>query len=308
MIVKSSSPTRISLLGGGSDLPEFYKDYGGEVISLAVNLRSHLTLYTEDDLWQTKSAFPQQTDPELCWKILDEFGLGSMHHAVVVSSSDAIIGAGLGTSASFAVALVGALNKMQGLPINRKIIAQIARNVEVEKLGWYGGFQDQLAASYGGFNHLSFGEQVFVTPIEQKILPWLFLTYSGGSRKGHKIQEGFRFLSPEKIENLKAIRSLAVEGLDLLDNPPEFAKLIVKSWEFKKQSNAVTTDKIDDFIKFGIETGAEAGKLLGAGGAGYVLFMVSPEKRVLFKKRLGIHGFEETDFELDTQGVDVRIL
>ncbi|KKR25048.1 MAG: Glycosyl transferase group 1, partial [Candidatus Levybacteria bacterium GW2011_GWB1_39_7] len=83
------------------DLPEFYKDYGGEVISLAVNLRSHLTLYTEDDLWQTKSAFPQQTDPELCWKILDEFGLGSMHHAVVVSSSDAIIGAGLGTSASF---------------------------------------------------------------------------------------------------------------------------------------------------------------------------------------------------------------
>ena len=112
MKIFAQTPSRISLMGGGTDLEPFSREYGGIVLSLAINLRQNVILRTEDDLWEKHISLPSDADPQLAYTILDQFGINSMHHSVLESSFDGIMGAGLGSSGSFSVALIGFFDKV----------------------------------------------------------------------------------------------------------------------------------------------------------------------------------------------------
>lgn len=311
MKILSYAPARISLFGGGTDLPEYYLNYGGAVISFAINLRQKLLFLSGSDIFS--NPFSTSPDNPFFYKILEEFKLGSMHHAAFVSTFDGVVGAGLGSSASAAVGILGAINKLKSLGLTRSQIAQGAWELENKVIGWYGGKQDQYASVHGGFNHISFGVDVEVNPIArhkgEELLSYLTLFYVGGTRKSHEIQ--MRKLSAKQIESLGRISRLTLSALLYLvgEQYEDIGHLLHESWKYKKESNSkVTSPEIDEIYDFALENGALGGKLLGAGGGGHMVFMVTPKKREHFLKKMKEKKFEAIDFGIDWNGLEVREL
>ncbi len=315
MVIKASAPSRISLIGGGSDLAEYADQFSGSVLSMTINLRTHVELLTGDDMWNEYNVFPQSCSPALCYKICEEYGVDSMHHSVVKSSFDGRIGAGLGSSGSFAVALIAALERLKEREFDKNDLAEKAYQIEVNKLGKLGGRQDQFAAAFGGLNIINFSSQTTVTPLFNYLGDWLYqymiLFYVGGERKSEDLQNEFKKLTPQKINYLHSMKKLVGPAIGrLMDKDIEgFASLLKDGWELKKLSNdKVSNKKIDKIYQKGIDAGALAGKLLGAGKGGYFLFLVEPKLRNNLVNEMNIIGAEEIDFMLDLNGVESRII
>lgn len=316
MKILSLCPSRISLVGGGTDVDPFCSEYGGRVLNMAINLRQKIELYTGDDMWGfTKDMFPYNAKPDLFYKILDNYGLNGMHLHRVLSQFDGQIGAGLGSSAASAVALIGALRKCKGLPLDRMEIAKEAYEIEVDQMGWHGGRQDQYASSLGGINMIDFGKEVKVTPLPKKagdeLLKWSFLTYIGNRRSSHRIQNAFKELTIERKRYLDRIKERVVmASVYLTSYYMQFlGELMDETWQLKKESNkGVSNKEIDNIYGYAKKNGAIGGKILGAGGGGYMYFIISPDKRDEFKKKMMKKGLEEVDFSIDYNGLDVRIV
>lgn len=316
MIVSASASSRLGIVGGGLDLPSYSNNYGGMTISLAINIKSRVTIYTEDDIFHhSYTEVPQGVSPDFFYTIMKEFGFGSMHHISSMSRFDGIIGAGLGSSASSAVALIGALYRAKGKQIQLNEIAELAHYMEVSKMGWYGGRQDQYASAFGGLNMLHFGNKVSVLPYDRHtadgLASYLTLFYIGGTRKSRKIQKGLQKLTDEQITTFNQLKDLVV----LVDfaikrgSMETVGKLLHSAWSLKKSSNKGISDaRIDDIYDFGRKEGAMSGKICGAGSAGYFMFFVSPERRANLIKKMAEKGYEEIDFEVENQGLDTRIL
>lgn len=317
MKIYSQSPLRISLYGGGTDLMPFSDDFGGVCINMAINLYQKLTLYTGDDLYGRETKLAQNSDPSLCYEILKAFGLGSMHHAVVESECDGLIKAGLGSSASFAVALIAALRKNKNVDFIPANIAEEAWRAEVNGLGWYGGKQDQIVAAHGGLNFIEIGPGQAIDIMQYdkelafELLPYLHLYYIGGQRSSHLIQNGFKSLSDEQEDVLKEIKRIAeLAGKALAKGQLEkLAELLDMSWRLKKRSNiGVTNEKIDGIYKYATSNGASSGKLCGAGGGGHMLFFAPILKSEQLDLAMSKKGYEKIDFMPDFTGVTTRIL
>jgi D-glycero-alpha-D-manno-heptose-7-phosphate kinase len=206
-MVTAIAPTRISLLGGGTDVGEYQVKYGGLVLSLAINIRQKVEIkdgpFGEGVPFVGFQELPEGSDDDFYKAFLKEFGLywnGDMKTAkdqprgIVLSSwFDGQITGGIGSSASAAVALIGAISKYKNLNMTRDQIAERAWDIEVNNLGLFGGKQDQYAAVYGGLNAMEFKEKVTVTPLTVKliepILSYMMLFHTP-NRKQPKIQEG----------------------------------------------------------------------------------------------------------------------
>lgn len=317
MKVQAQAPSRISLFGGGTDLDSFSSKYGGVCISMAINLRTSLTLYTGSDMWELPgNRIPWNADPALFYKIRDNFNIGGMHLSRVRSRFDGIIGAGLGSSASAGVALTGAIYKARGLVWDRYSIAKDAYTAEVTDLGWNGGRQDGIAASFGGLNRIDFNEgSVSVKRMSRvdadSLCGYLCLFYIGGIRSSSQIQKHFGYASRGQIEALKEIKDLA-EAAEELINSGQFVYLggvMDHAWELKKKSNpSTTTEKIDNIYEYARLQGALGGKVIGAGGSGYMLFMVMPDDRPRLIEKMVGRGFTAIDFMPDFNGVEARIV
>lgn len=316
MKILSSAPSRISLFGGGTDVSPYIDSYGSEVLSFAINIRQHIMLYTDDDIWEkTSHNIPLDADPALLYEILSHFKINGVKHVRVNSSFDGIIGAGLGSSASFTVALIGAIVKYKNLILSREDIAKLAYKIEVLNLNWFGGRQDQLAACLGGLNHMEFvSDKTTIISLQRKyaeqLTSWMILCYLGGKRKSRIIQKGLTELTEKKRNALHNIKKMVpyVTACLLSEDYSELGSMIHESWEYKKESNNVSTSEIDDLYDYALKHGAAGGKLCGAGGGGYFLYIVPPEKRKYFLEKMGERGIEETDFSPDFNGVEVRIL
>ena len=309
MKVVSFTPSKISLWGGGTDLEPYCSKYGGLVINLAINIRQKIILYTSDDIWErnTPNEFPYEADPQFYYHITKHFGLNGQHVFKIKSEFDGNIMSGLGSSGSAAVCLIGAINKLKGLNLSLEQIAQKAYELE-NSFGIKTGNQDHLAATYGGFNAFYIGEKFSIQSIyNPPFISSLVLFYTGHSRNSSKLQHNFDNLSKEQIDTLNQIKELAGEAELLLrsEDIEKIGKLLDKAWELKKQSNKVSTPEIDRIYKKGMDNGAWGGKLLGAGGGGYMVFSVNPKIRQKFIQNMDM---EEIDFSLDNQGLDVRIL
>ena len=318
MKIFAQTPSRISLMGGGTDLEPFSREYGGIVLSLAINLRQNVILRTEDDLWEKHISLPSDADPQLAYTILDQFGINSMHHSVLESSFDGIMGAGLGSSGSFSVALIGAIFKSKAYEIDRALIAETAYDIEVNKLGWVGGRQDQIAAANGGLNAIRFdkkGSSIVNLDrnLAEKLCSYLLLVYTGGVRQSRKIQSNYKSLTEQQLSSLKRMKTYAEIALSHITfGNPDFVmvgNIMDFAYQLKKESNrGVATPKIDEVYDLGKKLGAIGGKVLGAGGGGYMLFFVDPIKRETVVKGLAKKGVEEVDFAPDFTGLDVRRL
>lgn len=306
MKITGQAPTRISLFGGSSDLPVFYEKYGGVVISMAINLRQKIELNANP---YVERGIPKNADPNFYLTFLKEYS--DLTH-FIKATTNAPIQSGLGSSASAACALVAALSKLNGEELTKEEIAEKAWDICNNKLGLYSGKQDEYAASFGGFNRITFTkERIFVHPYSKELGKWwsdrILLFFTGSVRKNTKIQEKFKKLSTGEHFSISKIKMNAdLAHFHILDkNIEAIAKLLQDSWKHKKMSNPlITTPHIDYIYDKALENGVRAGKLLGSGGGGFMAFLVEPEdQKNLIRELEKIEGVKHYPFKIDWEGV-----
>lgn len=319
-MIISSAPFRISFAGGGSDIAFFYRRRRGAVLSTSIdkyiyislhpyfNSRRTLLKYSRNELVSDLAEIRHPVFREVLQELWPEGGLE------VVSTADIPSGTGLGSSSSFTVALLHAVYASGGTFCGKEKLAAKACEIEVERLGEPIGKQDQYAAAYGGLNFIEFNpdESVAVTPL---ILPRetlvrldnnLLLFYTGEQRSTGEILEDQRKrmeASSEKFDNLSRMADLAYEMRDHLiaGDLEGFARAMSVGWMLKRSlSGRVSDQRIDGYYELALENGASGGKLLGAGGGGFLLFYCEPEKQEKLRKALS--DLPDLPFKFDWAG------
>ena len=311
-IFKAIAPTRISFVGGGTDVKPFASIYQGATISMAINIRQTFTLFTGDDMWGNggQHSVPYGCSLDFVYAFRKRFGVDGMHHNRFESKSDGGIRSGIGSSASIAVAIVGALAKSQDKTMTRSEIAELAWDIEVNDLKMFGGRQDQYSASYGGLNLFEFTNLgVTVQPFDRKyadrLMPHLVLMHTNLERKNPKIQEGFKKLDSKQIKALKEIKSLVAPAIKAIGDSDiqALGEILDASWNFKKQSNkGVTNEQISNIYQTAKSHGAIGGKCVGAGGGGYMMFIVKDKKKFVSEMK----DLEFWDISSDFNGLEVK--
>jgi len=333
MRVVSRAPTRICLAGGGTDVNPYAAEHGGAIVNVAIDRYHHVTLAPRNDRRVVVSALgavhelpldaplPDVGDRrfDLLWAIISAFRDAVPSGFALVVQSDVSDGSGLGTSGSAAVALVGAFGQWVDGGVAREQVARLAFDIETGELGLAGGKQDQWAAAFGGLSFTRYGpgELVAVEPLacaepaRQRLRDWLLLIYAGGRRASAELQVtlqagmrgGDRLAALSELAALADQARVALEGGDL----PAAGELFHRGWEAKKRSNpAVTNERIDAIYAAGRRAGALGGKLIGAGGAGYVFFLCPPQAQPAVVAAVAASAAVPVDFSFDMQGLVVE--
>lgn len=293
-------------------MPNYADKYGGTVINFAINLKQGFTIDFEaiDD---APKIFVQGGKDEFYKGFFDYFDV-PYSKVFILETYDAVIESGIGSSAAAAVCLVGAINAYKGLGMSREEIAETAWDIEVNKLGLYGGRQDQYVSALGGFNAMEFSKgKIEVLPllpsVAESIVPSIVLFHTGRNRTSPKIQEGFKELSVGQVEALGRIKAITKEAIKpiIKGDLEAIGKLLDKSWLQKKMSNkGVANSKINEIYDLGKKNGAYGGKVCGAGGGGFMFFLVDPSKRKDFIESM--KDLQHWDFTTDWNGLQVRVL
>jgi len=233
--------------------------------------------------------------------------------------NDIAPGRGLGSSASLAVLIISLISHLQGIDYDDYKIAELAYKAECEELGIKGGWQDQYAAVTGGFNFMEFSKDktlIYPLKLKEEIINELdhhtLLCYVGTSHFSGEIhqsmEESFQRSEEEVTKSLNDLKRIAIEIKEkLLTNElKSIGELLNQSWTSKKAiSEKISNDKINEIYEIGLKNGAIGGKLLGAGGGGYILFFYHPEKRNILKKALENAGGEIMNFNFESKGTRI---
>ena len=305
-MIITKTPFRMSFFGGGTDMENFFRVHGGAVLSTTfdkycyVNVR-HLPPFFDYRTELSYSKTERVTSIESIQHpaIRNAMKMLNMHEIRLTYEADLPARSGLGTSSSFAVGMLSAFYALKGKYADKKKLADEAIYLERVLCGEAGGWQDQIAASYGGFNRINFNKDgtydvlpIIISPERKKQLDQnLMMFFTGFTRFSSDVQKA-NVASPETQE---AREKRLLEMLDLVDDAEdvltnkkrdldEFGRLLDHTWKLKRQTgSAVSTANIDALYQKGIEAGALGGKLLGAGGGGFLVFYVRPEKREALK-------------------------
>ncbi len=296
---------RISFVGGGTDLKEFYARYPGRVISTAIDKYAYVTV-NRPPLVKTVSAryatselvnHPKDLKHNRIREALLHFGINS--HIDVGTFSDVPIKTGLGSSSSFSVALMKALLLSQGKKAGRGEVAELASHLEVELVKEPIGKQDQYASAFGGLNIFQFNadHSVDVSPVrldfKQKsaFQDHLLLFYTGISRDASSVLTEQRANMESKFEVLKKMSDSVFEFRDKLvtGDFEGLGKMLHEGWMLKKTlASNVSNPVIDELYAAGVNAGAWGGKILGAGGGGCVLFMAPLDKKPAIREAVAL--------------------
>lgn len=303
-MIITKTPFRMSFFGGGTDMEEYFIENGGAVLSTTfdkycyVNVR-HLPRFFDYSTEISYSKTERVTDvndikhPAIreAMKMLD------MHEIRLTYEADLPARSGLGTSSSFAVGMLNAFYSLKGKYASKKKLADEAIFLERVLCKEAGGWQDQIAASFGGFNRINFGPDGYeVHPIiisqnrKKQLNDNLMMFFTGFTRFSSEVQKANAASSPvDKKEMLMRMYKLVDEAEEILVNSDrdldDFGRLLDVTWKLKRQTGgSVSTNSIDKLYEQGIEAGALGGKLLGAGGGGFLVFYVQPEKQEASKK------------------------
>ena len=323
-MIIARSPLRISLGGGGTDLPSFYKKYGGFLIAAAIDKYVYVTLTKpfKAGIYLKYSSIEKvknisEIDHPIIREVLREEKLFN-HPLEITTLADIPSGTGLGSSGSFTVALIKGLHFIQQKVISHKILAEKACNIEINKLKEPSGKQDQYVASYGGLNCFYFrkNNSVKVEPlnISQKNLlkleDNLMLFYTGFSRRSKIILDNQKKLSLKNdramIDNLKKLKKMGTNIKNFLEKGDfhSFGTMMNEHWnEKKKRSESMTNEKINHWYDGALKNGAVGGKLVGAGGGGFLMFYAKDKDmlRSYFLKQ----EVEEVRFKFDYEGAKI---
>ena len=297
-MIITKTPFRMSFFGGGTDMKEFFEKYGGAVLSTTfdkycyVTVR-HLPRFFNYKTHLTYSKMEYITDegkiehPAIrnAMKMLD------MHEIRLTYESDLPARSGLGTSSSFAVGMLNAFHALKGKYADKGRLADEAIYLERTLCNEAGGWQDQIAASFGGLNRITFNADgyevrpVIISPDRKRRLNEnLVMFFTGFTRFSSEVQEANAKDRGDKTAQLKEMLALVDDAENVLTDKhadlDDFGRLLDYTWKLKRQTgSAISTDGIDALYAKGIAAGALGGKLLGAGGGGFLIFYVQPERR-----------------------------
>lgn len=305
----------MSFFGGGTDFPDFYKEHGGAVISTTfdkycyVNVR-HLPRFFDYATEVSYSVIERVKDVEEIRHpaIREAMKMLDMQELRLTYEADLPARSGLGTSSSFAVGMLNAFYALKGKYADKKKLADDAIYLERELCRESGGVQDQIAAAFGGLNRINFNSAGYeVNPViisperKSRLNRNLMLFFTGFSRFSSDIQVSTQQALAEKEKQLLEMLSLVDEAERVLTSKTdlnEFGRLLDYTWKLKRGiSNRISTDSIDSLYARGIAAGALGGKLLGAGGGGFLLFYVEEDKRENVRKAMEELLFVPFEFE-----------
>lgn len=326
-VVRSQAPLRISFCGGGTDVPPYPERFGGCVLSCTIDKYAYVSLRTIDDpivrvhsrdlnrvLEFSHETSPAAERPDLAESIIRRF---SEQHLECYMHSDVPPGSGLGSSSAMIVALIAALATRNRLMLSPYDVAEAALTIERTDLQIEGGMQDQYAATFGGFNFMEFTKDgVVVNPlrIPQATLDELhynlLLCFTGRTRLSSTIlqEQTANVVNADDrvLSGLADLRELAIEMKNVLltGRCRAFGELLNQAWKLKRTlASGITDARIDALYDDALDAGAIGGKLLGAGGGGYLLFFVPFTKRDRVRTRLEAAGGEVVDFQFESRGV-----
>jgi len=306
-MIITSTPLRISFFGGGTDYPIWYREYGGSVLSTTINKSCYITCRQLPPFFEyhsrisyskvenvTRNEAIQHPSVRAC---LQHMGVNSgveIHHV-----ADLPARTGLGTSSAFTVGLLLGLYALKNEMRDKRALAAEAIHVEQELLKEAVGAQDQVSAAYGGFNRIDFHpdgsidvNRILAVPDRlAELRQHLALYFTGFSRTASEIAQEQLRMTPHKKQELNTMLQLVNEAESTVSNPScsinEFGKLLHESWQIKRSlTQKISTASIDEIYQAGLSAGALGGKLLGAGGGGFMLFFVPPERRDALRLRL----------------------
>ncbi len=302
-MIISRTPLRISFAGGGTDLAAFYKHQPGAVTSTAINKYIYVTINKKfDDKIRVSYSKTEKVDH------VDDLHHGLVREAMKLTGLDKGVeittiadipsrGTGLGSSSSLTVGLLNALYAYQGIMKSRHTLAKEACKIEIEILGEPIGKQDQFIAAYGGIQHIQFNsdESVYVDPVicspktKQKLEEHMLLFYTGITRKASKILTKQIKNTQKKVQNLIKMKQLSevVRNNICKNQITQVGKNLHSGWLYKKElASGISNPIINEYYEKALSAGALGGKILGAGGGGFLLILCNPKYHEKVKSSL----------------------
>jgi len=305
-MIISRTPFRISFFGGGTDYPIWYRENGGAVLATTINKYCYITCRYLPPFFEHRNR--------IVWSIIERVkDITEIQHPSVRETltfinikegveihhdGDLPARSGLGSSSSFTVGILHALYALKGIMPSKRRLALDAIQIEQERLKENVGSQDQISAAFGGFNRIDFDvENDFrVSPIIllkerlQLLQEHLMLFFTGLSRTASEIAGAQIRATPRKKQELNTMYQMVGEAINLLTSNvdlSEFGKLLNETWQLKRSlTNRISPPQIDEIYDTALKAGAIGGKLLGAGGGGFILFFVRPEEQHRVKEAL----------------------
>ena len=322
-MIIARAPFRVSFCGGGSDIPSFYEKYGGCVLSTTIRKYVYLTIHKsflkdEITLKYSKTEVvkdPDQIEHRIFRQVLKDFGTKGVE---ITSMADIPAGTGLGSSSAFTVALLKLLYTYNEKFASTYKIAKEACDVEINQLGNPIGKQDQFASAFGGLRYYEFRPDGFVKtePIVmrsssfRKLEDSIMMFYTGALHDANQILKEQSKALASQNEKINATIKLCEMTRELKKSFEEndidaLGTTLARSWEIKKSlASGISNPLIDSCYERGMKAGASGGKLLGAGGGGFLLFYVpEPEKKQAVREAL--HDLIELPVELDNSGASI---
>lgn len=322
-MIISRTPFRISFFGGGTDYPVWFEDFGGTVLGTTIDKYCYINcrylpeffehkyriVYSQienvRDIDQIKHPSARET-----LRFMDIKQGVEIHH-----DGDLPARTGLGSSSTFTVGLIHALYGLKGLMPSKMQLAEDAIYIEQKMLKESVGSQDQVLVAFGGLKRIDFnhGDSINTVPIMMRaeryeaLQDHLMLFFTGFSRIASTVASVQIKETPNRVRELTQMQLMVREGIKILreeNDLLDFGRLLNESWQLKRNlTNKITTPEIDDIYQTAMKAGAVGGKLLGAGGGGFMLVFVSPELRPKVKESL--HGLLHVPFRFESAGTQI---
>ena len=335
MIIRSRAPLRLGLAGGASDVSPFCDRFGGHVLNATINAYAYCHLVPTDNGKVEFNSLDREvyaehdgggplplSEPLLLHKavhnrIVAEYNEGRPLSLRLSTYSDAPVGSGLGASSTLVVAILQAYSEWLKLPLGEYDLARLAFEIERHDAGLLGGRQDQYAAAFGGFNFIEFyaENRVIVNPLRIRpniaceLESSLILYYTGVSRESAGVIHDQRRLVEKMDETAIAATmelkndALAMKEALLKSNIREVARVLGRSWEAKKKlASSITSPAIEQAYEMAMRAGAYSGRISGAGGGGFIIFMVDPAGRYDVIKAVKACGGSIMPFQFSEHG------
>jgi len=321
-MIVSKTPLRISFVGGGSDLPSYYRQNGGAVLSTSVDKYMYVTVNTKFDnkirlsysITENENSIQQIKHPI----IRNTLELLDIQGGVEITSISDIPsqGSGLGSSSSYTVALLHALYAYKGESISKEELGRLSSHIEIDLCGDRIGKQDQYAAAFGGLNLIEFNEDetVLVHPVTckpstiNKMEESIIVFYTGRTRSAAALlsEQSNNMNQASKRGLMSKMVSLVYDMKNSLENDDieSLGELLNENWQLKRKITTGVSDlQIDDWYNKGISAGAKGGKLLGAGSGGFIMFFAPKEKHANITTAM--KGLQKVPFSFDNDGSQI---
>jgi D-glycero-alpha-D-manno-heptose-7-phosphate kinase len=322
-MIISRTPFRLSLFGGGTDYPAWYREHGGAVLGVTIDKYCYITcrylppffehrfciIYSKMEFCQSVQEIAHPAVREVLTFMNIERGL-EIHH-----DSDLPARSGMGSSSAFTVGLLHALYGLTGRMVSKQRLALESVHLEQDILRETVGSQDQVLAAYGGLNHILFGVdgEIAVRPVTigrdrmRELNDHLMLFYTGIKRTASRVAETYVSGIDRCSRQLETMRGLVDRAIDLLNSPADirpFGDLLHEAWQTKRTlSSTVSNSEIDGLYEAAMRAGALGGKITGAGGGGFLLLFVPPEHQPAVREALD--GLLHVPFKFESSGSQI---